>query len=104
MTEPRSPDPDRTADARSPRYVDGGDGWTLAMELLTATFVWGGIGWLADRWLGTDPVLMAIGFVLGNALGIYLIWLRSQDRFTREHAELIGRRASTPRRKSDPHA
>jgi hypothetical protein len=78
-------------------YDDRGDGWTLAAELVTATFVWGGIGWLGDRLLGTAPVLMAVGFVLGNALGVYLIWLRSQARFEREHADLIARR-----RRPDP--
>lgn len=91
MTDQRSAPPDG-ADARTPPYADRGDGWTLAMELLTATFVWGGVGWLVDRWLGTAPVLMTAGFVLGNALGIYLIWVRSQDRFTREHADLMARR------------
>lgn len=80
---------------RTPRHTDLGDGWTLAMELLTATFLWGGVGWLADRWLDTAPVLMVLGFVLGNALGVYLIWVRSQDRFTREHTELMARRART---------
>ena len=82
---------------RPVRYGDGGDGWTRAAELVTATFVWGGIGWLGDRLLGTAPVLMALGFVLGNALGVYLIWLRSQDRFEREHADLIARRGRSTR-------
>jgi F0F1-type ATP synthase assembly protein I len=82
------------ATTRAPRHVDSGDGWTLAMELLTATFFWGGVGWLLDGWLGTGPVLMALGFVLGNGLGIYLIWVRSQDRFVKEHEELLARRAS----------
>jgi len=81
--------------ARATRYADRDDGWTLAAELLTATFLWGGVGWLADRWLDTAPVLMVLGFVLGNALGVYLIWVRSQDRFTREHTELMARRART---------
>lgn len=81
--------------ARATRYADRDDGWTLAAELLTATFLWGGVGWLADRWLDTAPVLMVLGFVLGNALGVYLIWVRSQDRFTREHADLMARRART---------
>jgi F0F1-type ATP synthase assembly protein I len=82
---------------RPVRYDDRGDGWTLAAELVTATFVWGGIGWLGDRLLGTAPVLMALGFVLGNALGVYLIWLRSQDRFEREHADLLAKRARPTR-------
>lgn len=92
MAEPPTPPPAGPPDAQQPRYVDRGDGWTLAMELLTATFFWGGIGWLVDGWLGTGPVLMALGFVLGNGLGIYLIWVRSQDRFVQEHAELLARR------------
>jgi F0F1-type ATP synthase assembly protein I len=95
MSERPSQEPVAGSVPRTPRYADRGDGWTLAMELLTATFVWGGIGWLADRWLDTAPVLMVLGFVLGNALGVYLIWVRSQDRFTQEHTELMARRART---------
>lgn len=83
------------------RYVDRDDGWTLAAELLTATFLWGGVGWLLDRWLGTGPVLMAIGFVLGNALGVYLLWVRSHDRFTKDHQDLLARRAR-PKRVAGP--
>ena len=96
MSERRpSQEPEAGSGPRTPRHADRGDGWTLAMELLTATFLWGGIGWLADRWLATAPVLMLLGFVLGNALGVYLIWVRSQDRFAQEHAELMARRART---------
>lgn len=70
----------RPAAARSERqalWADFGVGWTMAVEFLTATLVWGGIGWLVDQWLGTAPWLMSIGFVLGNGAGIYLVWLRS---------------------------
>jgi F0F1-type ATP synthase assembly protein I len=52
-------------------------GWVMVVELITATFVWGGIGWLLDRWLGTAPWLMVAGFVVGWGTGIYLVWLRS---------------------------
>jgi F0F1-type ATP synthase assembly protein I len=48
----------------------------MGVELLSATLTWAGIGWLADRWLGTAPWFLAIGALLGNAAGIYLIWLR----------------------------
>ncbi|MDP8977453.1 MAG: AtpZ/AtpI family protein [Actinomycetota bacterium] len=72
----------RPAAARTDRQAlwdDVGVGWTMSVEFLTATLVWGGIGWLVDLWLGTGPWLMSVGFVLGNALGFYLVWLRSSD-------------------------
>ena len=54
------------------------DGWLGAIELVTATFTWGGIGYLADRyWLDTYPVFMSIGFVVGFFAGMYLLWLKS---------------------------
>jgi F0F1-type ATP synthase assembly protein I len=49
----------------------------MGMELLVAVLAWAGIGWLVDRWLGTGPWLLAIGALVGNAAGLYLIWLRS---------------------------
>jgi hypothetical protein len=35
-------------------------------------------GWLIDRWLGTAPWFLAVGAILGNAAGIYLVWLRGR--------------------------
>ena len=57
--------------------ASGGDPWGYTVELLTATLTWGGIGWLADRWLGTAPWLLVIGLIVGNAAGIYLLWVRT---------------------------
>lgn len=51
-------------------------GWVLMVELIAATFTWGGIGWLLDRWLGTAPWFMITGFVIGWSTGIYLAWVR----------------------------
>jgi F0F1-type ATP synthase assembly protein I len=48
------------------------------VELLAGILVWGGLGWLADRWLGTDPWLLAIGIMLGFAGGMVLIGLKSK--------------------------
>jgi F0F1-type ATP synthase assembly protein I len=50
----------------------------MGVELLTGTLTWAGIGWLVDRWLGTAPWFLAIGALLGNAAGIYLVWLRGR--------------------------
>ncbi len=55
-------------------------GWAMTVELITATFVWGGIGWLLDNYvLHTDPWLMVGGFILGFVLGMYRLYLRMQE-------------------------
>lgn len=56
-----------------------GDAFNLTIEFLAALLTWGGVGWLVDRWLGTDPWLLILGLVVGNACGIYLLWLRSRS-------------------------
>lgn len=48
----------------------------MSVELLGGIGTWMAIGWLADRWLDTGPWLMVAGALLGNAAGLYLIWLR----------------------------
>jgi len=49
----------------------------MGVELMAAILTWAGLGYLLDRWLGTDPWFLAIGALVGNGAGIYLIWLRS---------------------------
>lgn len=68
--------PDPSADSRQ-LWAAADSGWVMMVELLTAVFTWGGIGWLFDRWLGTAPWLMVTGFVVGWGAGIYLVWVRS---------------------------
>jgi ATP synthase protein I len=50
----------------------------MGVELIAAILFWGGIGWLADRWLGTTPWLLGVGAMVGYAAGLYLIWVRSE--------------------------
>lgn len=63
--------------SRLAQIAEMDDGWSLTAEFISAVLVWTLIGWLADRWLGTDPWLVAFGAVLGFVLGIYLVWLRA---------------------------
>ena len=51
-------------------------GMTISMTMLSALLVWGGIGYLVDRWAGTEKVFTAVGMVLGMIGGTYLIYLR----------------------------
>jgi len=48
-------------------------GWAAVGYLISGIAVWGFVGWLVDRWLGTDGVITGIGCVLGAAGGIYLV-------------------------------
>jgi F0F1-type ATP synthase assembly protein I len=43
--------------------------------LLTGPALFGGLGWLLDRWLGTG-FLVLIGMLAGMAMSLYVIWLR----------------------------
>jgi F0F1-type ATP synthase assembly protein I len=48
----------------------------MGVELISATLLWAGIGWFIDGRLGTAPWFLAIGALVGNLAGVYLIWLR----------------------------
>lgn len=67
---PPSPQPD---DGRSAGEAD--QAWRSFAYLLSGPLVYGGLGWLADRWLGTSFLLPG-GLVAGMALSLYLIWFR----------------------------
>lgn len=45
-------------------------------SMLAGILVWGGVGWLLDRWLGFDGLFLPIGMILGVGLAIYLIYIR----------------------------
>lgn len=65
-TETEGPSPTSQADAL---------GATVLAYLITGPLLFGGIGWLLDRALGTT-FLVAVGAVLGMGLSLYTIWLR----------------------------
>jgi F0F1-type ATP synthase assembly protein I len=49
--------------------------WRSVAYLITGPLVYGGIGYLLDRWLGTNWIV-GVGIVGGMALSLYLIWFR----------------------------
>jgi ATP synthase protein I len=53
-----------------------GIGWAITSTLVAGMVTVGGLGYLLDRVLGTGTVFTAIGFVLGAASGIYIVYLR----------------------------
>jgi ATP synthase protein I len=57
-----------------PRKPGGGSDivWSIIGTLVAGVLAWGGIGWLLDRWLGTE-YLVAVGILIGAAGAFYLI-------------------------------
>ncbi|SEF91867.1 Putative F0F1-ATPase subunit Ca2+/Mg2+ transporter [Thermomonospora echinospora] len=49
--------------------------WSIPSYLLSGMAVYGGIGWLLDRWLGTSA-LLPIGILVGLGLALYLVYHR----------------------------
>jgi F0F1-type ATP synthase assembly protein I len=46
--------------------------WSIIGTLVAGVLAWGAIGWLLDRWLGTE-YLVAVGILVGAAGAFYLI-------------------------------
>jgi F0F1-type ATP synthase assembly protein I len=49
-----------------------GAGWAVLGTLIAGMAVWGGVGWLLDRWMSTRA-FTAIGVIVGVATAIYVI-------------------------------
>lgn len=56
------------------------DAWTIIGLLLGGLLVWGGIGYLLDRWLGFRALFLPIGLIVGAIGGTWLVVIR----YTRE--------------------
>ncbi len=67
--------PDSSGADGGPPASGGADPWSIVAYLLSGMLIWGGAGWLLDRWLETS-FLVLVGLLLGTALAIYLIYIR----------------------------
>lgn len=63
-------------DAQSPGASGEAAAWTVLAHLISGPLLYGGLGWLLDRWRDTFPVFTAIGVCGGMALALYLVWFR----------------------------
>lgn len=57
-----------------------GDAWTAVSYLICGILFWGGVGFGLDRLLNTGPALFCVGVLVGNAGGVYLIYVKTQPR------------------------
>lgn len=62
----------RPADTEPIRQDGYAVGMKIVADMLAGMLVYGGLGWVGDHFLGTK-FLMAIGLVLGLALGTYVV-------------------------------
>jgi F0F1-type ATP synthase assembly protein I len=60
-----------------------GDPWHAFGYIVSGVAVYGVLGWLADRWLGTT-YLVAIGILVGACFGLYMTWARFNKTTTGE--------------------
>lgn len=75
-TQPTEPtEADRAEELRAFNIREQDSAWRAVAYLLTGPLVYGGLGALADHWLGTGW-LVGAGIVGGMALSLYLIWFR----------------------------
>ena len=51
-------------------------GLGISVTMLSGPAVWGFIGYLIDRWAGTEKVFTAVGMVLGAIGAGYIVYLR----------------------------
>jgi ATP synthase protein I len=52
------------------------DAWSVIGLLLGGLLVWGGIGYLLDRWLGFRALFLPIGLIVGAIGSTWLVVIR----------------------------
>jgi ATP synthase protein I len=53
-----------------------GTAWSVIGTLFAGILVWGGLGFLLDRWLDLRWLFLPIGMVIGVGASIYMVYLR----------------------------
>jgi ATP synthase protein I len=52
-----------------------GDPWVVFGHLVSGVLLYGLLGWVLDRWIGTS-FLVVVGILSGAGLGLYMTWVR----------------------------
>lgn len=66
---------DEETPSSSPPERPKGDPWNAFGYLVAGVLMYGLVGGLLDRWLGTS-FLVVIGILFGAGLGLYMTWVR----------------------------
>ena len=59
-----------------------GDGWAVGGNFFASIMSGFLLGFLGDKWLGTDPLLVVTGIILGSISGFYSMyhWSKEQEK------------------------
>jgi ATP synthase protein I len=68
------------------------DPWSITGYLVAGMVLYGGLGWLIDRWAGTSNVFAPIGVIFGLAAGLYLTFRQVSVLERQEREALLRRR------------
>jgi F0F1-type ATP synthase assembly protein I len=72
-------------------------GFELTFEFALSVLAFFGIGWLLDAWLGTAPLFMIVGFLIGVVANFVRLWyLYDQAMQTEERKRLLAGSARGP--------
>lgn len=83
MTQPKPQSPD--AQPTDPQHPQG-DPWHAFGYLVSGVAIYGILGWLADRWLGTS-FLVVLGILLGAGFGLYMTFARFNRPAEPQHTQ-----------------
>ncbi len=62
----------RTPEAGEAARVSGNEAWSAVSRTIAGMLMYGGIGYAIGAWLGNATAGLAIGVIIGTALGLYL--------------------------------
>jgi ATP synthase protein I len=81
-------------DLRERRELNNGFGDALsrAFELAATPAIFGGLGWLVDRWLGTSPLFLIVFFFFAVAGVGYMTWFRYESEMQEHESEAVWNR------------
>jgi F0F1-type ATP synthase assembly protein I len=74
-----------------------GDGMSRSVELALTPVIFGGLGWLIDRWLGTFPMVLLVFVVFAFAGMFVRMWIGYDNEMRRHENKLAWNRNQQPK-------
>ena len=68
---PKSPDSRNSSKPTADENRKAGFAYAAGLTLFASVAAFTGVGYLLDRWFGTDPWCLVGGIVLGSAAGLF---------------------------------